>query len=84
MLHKLIHKDQIDFVNNRQIADNMQNSCKCLFYVRESQTPESYFPTMAVSLDAEKALDHIEWSYLFRTLPEFGLGTNFIKNISLL
>lgn len=62
----------------------MQNSCTVFFYARESQTPESYFPTMAVSLDTEKALEHIEWSYLFRTQSEFGLWPNIIKNISLL
>lgn len=39
--------------------------------------------TIAVSFNAEKAFDHIEWSYLFKTLNKFGFGPNFINYISL-
>ena len=39
---------------------------------------------MVVSLDAEKALDRIEWDFLFFTLKEFDLGKEFIEWVKLI
>ena len=79
ILPKLIHIDQIGFVRSRQIADNMRKLIHIMHYANSVTEP-----TIAVSLDAEKAFDRIEWSYLFKTLNKFGFGTNFINYISLI
>ena len=76
ILPNLIHTDQVGFVQSRQIADNMRKLLHTMHYANSSSDP-----TIAVSLDAEKAFDRIEWLYLFKTLDKFGFGPNFINFI---
>ena len=37
-----------------------------------------------LSLDAKKAFDYVEWSFLFFTLEKFNLGDNFINWVKVL
>ncbi len=38
----------------------------------------------AISLDAERAFDKVEWQFLFSTLSHFGFNSNFIKWVKML
>lgn len=42
------------------------------------------YPTVALSMDASKAFDCVEWEDLFKTLEKFGFSDNFIRWIKTL
>lgn len=78
-LPSLIHQDQVGFIKGRTSADNVRRLLHLMW-----QTRNSVEPTIAFSLDAEKAFDRVEWGYLFRTLQKFGLGSSYIQWVKLL
>jgi hypothetical protein len=41
-------------------------------------------PSAALSLDAKKAFDQIEWKNLFYTMERFGFGPLFIRWVSII
>lgn len=72
---KLIHPNQTGFVKERLSADNARIFCNVLHIVGKDR-----HPIAAISIDAEKAFDCVEWSYLYYTLKKFGFGPAF-KNM---
>lgn len=78
-IHILIHPDQTGFIKNRHSSNNM----RCLFnLINISQNQKTI--TSIISLDAEKAFDRVNWTFLFSTLHRFGFGESFIKWIKIL
>ena len=47
-------------------------------------TEETSFPAVILSLDQEKAFDHVDWDFLVSTLDLMGFGPNFIAWVKLL
>lgn len=78
ILPSLISDDQTGFVKNRHSYFNTRRLFDILY------SPSSGAPECVLSLDAEKAFDRVEWTYLFATLEKFGFGPGFITWIKLL
>ena len=73
MLPKIIHCDQAGFVKARYGCDNVRRTLDIIHQVSASKDPAFIF-----SLDADKAFDRVEWSFLFEVLDKFGLGPKFV------
>lgn len=79
VIPSLIHLDQVGFIAGRNASQNMRR----LFHVF-SEAATFNNPAVAISLDAEKAFDRIEWSYLFNVLGKYGFGKTCLQWIKAL
>lgn len=75
----LIHPDQTGFMQGWLSSDNLQRFCNVI-----SHTHNDNSPMVVVAIDAEKAFDKGEWSYLVEVLSHDNFGPIFISWIKLL
>lgn len=74
VLPQLMNPDQVGFIQKRSSASNM-----CRLFNIIHMASSSTEPSIAVTLDAEKAFDRLEWPCLFKVLSKFGFGPFFIN-----
>jgi hypothetical protein len=74
LLLKIIKADQTGFNRDRYSSDNIRRLFNIIDKVNAQKTP-----VMLASLDAEKAFDRMEWSFLFSVLEKFNMGPKCIK-----
>lgn len=68
----IIHPNQAGFMKNTSSSDNMRKLIHLMWLAQSKNVPIA-----ATSLDAEKAFDEVEWSFLFSALSHFGFGPYF-------
>ncbi len=79
LLPQLINPDQTGFIQQRLSHSNVRRLLNIIQYSQISKTQ-----VLAISLDAEKAFNRVEWAYMFEVLDKFNLGTDFINWIQTL
>uniref|UniRef100_A0A8C5GMF3 Reverse transcriptase domain-containing protein n=1 Tax=Gouania willdenowi TaxID=441366 RepID=A0A8C5GMF3_GOUWI len=79
VVQSIIYQDQTGFIKNRHCTDNVRRLFNLINMAQNSKKK-----TIILSLDAEKAFDRVNWSFLLAVLDRFGFGDSFIQWISTL
>uniref|UniRef100_A0AAQ5ZBJ0 Reverse transcriptase domain-containing protein n=1 Tax=Amphiprion ocellaris TaxID=80972 RepID=A0AAQ5ZBJ0_AMPOC len=79
IIPSIIHSDQTGFINGRHSTNNIRRLLNLI-----SLTQRHNKEAIVMSLDAEKAFDKVNWSFLFAVLHKFGFGESFIQWVSAL
>lgn len=76
LMPALINSDQTGFICDRQTQDNVRRTLQIISHIHESKVP-----AVLLSLDAEKAFDSVNWSFLKCILTRFNFHEKFIRVI---
>uniref|UniRef100_A0A3P9MQD2 Reverse transcriptase domain-containing protein n=1 Tax=Oryzias latipes TaxID=8090 RepID=A0A3P9MQD2_ORYLA len=79
LLPLIVKEDQTGLIKGRNSYNNVRRLLN-IIQLSDQKAGDG----LVISLDAEKAFDQVEWSYLFFTLQKFSLGDGFIKWIKVL
>lgn len=75
----LIHQNQCGFIPTKSTATNLRR-----LYLNMQLPSDNPGSRAILSLDAAKAFDSVEWTYLWEVMGAFGLGERFIRWIKML
>ena len=73
VLPDLIHSDQVAYLENRYIGQNIRIIDDVLYHAKATNADG-----IIACIDFEKAFDSVEWSYIDQVLQSFNFGPNFI------
>jgi len=79
VLNKIIHTSQTAYIPGRNVHDNLR-----MFEFYRKYCEDNNIDAVLMSMDAKKAFDSVDHSYMFRTLRRYGFSDSFIETIKLL
>lgn len=74
---KLVNSDQTGFITGRQGTNNVRRALNLQFIASGRKTS-----SMLLCLDAEKAFDRLDWTFLKQTMAHMGFNETFLGWIS--
>lgn len=79
ILPDIIQLDQMGFIKQRQTQDNVRRTLHDINHIDQDK-----LEAVLLGLDAEKAFDSVDWSFLYKTLERFHFHNDFVKVIQAL
>lgn len=79
ILPDVISLDQTGFIRQRQTRDSIRCTLHVINHIQRSN-----IEALLIGLDAEKAFDSVEWSFLYSVLRAFNFHEKFMKTIQAL
>lgn len=79
ILPDIIQLDQAGFIRRRQTQDNVRRTLHVINHINKDN-----LEAVLLELDAEKAFDSVDWSFLYKTLERFQFHDDFVKIIQAL
>uniref|UniRef100_A0A670ITK0 Reverse transcriptase domain-containing protein n=1 Tax=Podarcis muralis TaxID=64176 RepID=A0A670ITK0_PODMU len=76
-LINLIHKDQVGFLPNRFLKDNVRHVVNIIEHLEVNNN----IPASLIFIDAEKAFDNVSWRFLVKSIEKAGIEGEFLKGI---
>lgn len=67
LLSSLIHRDQVGFIPTRHAGDNTRRTIDLIDLLTKTKCS-----AIVLSLDAQKAFDHLSWPFMFAVLSRYG------------
>ena len=74
VIDKLVNKNQMAFIKERQITDVALIACECI----DTRIRGDVSGVMC-KLDIEKAYEHLNWDFLINTFRQMGFGPTWLK-----
>ena len=78
-LDEIIYSDQVGYIKNRFIGENIRTTVDMMTYCKMKKVP-----LLITQIDFEKAFDSLSWDFMLKCLKKFNFGDSFISWVEIL